>query len=370
MTNIRRWSSTPSFRPRTRPSSAMAGSIIRAWSERCSTIRRKSVSGGRAKGGSTITQQVAKYLLQDDEYAISRKIREMILAFRLEDTLSKQQILELYLNSIFLGRNAYGVQAASRAYFDKDVADLTLPEAAYLAVLPKAPSNYDPVRATERALARRNYVLREMANNGYITEAQRAAAAATALGTIRYGSSAKFRDQGGYFMEEVRRDLMKRFGEDGRRRAQQRLCRRPVGPHLDGAQDAGRGGRGAARGAGQVRRRARLARHRPQHRRQRRLADAIAGRRARHRLPRLEEGGRAGQIRRQRADRLPRRIDRVASGVGRCPAGARRRRNGVQRAPPGHDHRRQAARPRAAMRCARSPKSAAVSSPRKSTPAG
>jgi penicillin-binding protein 1A len=174
---------------------------------------RKSVGGGRAKGGSTITQQVAKYLLQDDAYAVSRKIREAILAFRLEDTLSKQQILELYLNSIFLGRNAYGVQAASRAYFDKDVADLTLPEAAYLAVLPKAPSNYDPVRATERALSRRNYVLREMRNNGYITEEQRASAAATPLGTIRYGSSAKFQDQGGYYMEEVRRDLMKRFGE-------------------------------------------------------------------------------------------------------------------------------------------------------------
>ena len=173
----------------------------------------KSVTGGRAKGGSTITQQVAKYLLQDDTYAVSRKIREAILAFRLEDTLSKQQILELYLNSIFLGRNAYGVQAASRAYFDKDVGDLTLPEAAYLAVLPKAPSNYDPVRATAKALARRNYVLNEMASNGYITEAQRAAAAAAPLGTIRYGSSAKFRDQGGYFMEEVRRDLIKRFGE-------------------------------------------------------------------------------------------------------------------------------------------------------------
>ncbi|MGH6707293.1 MAG: penicillin-binding protein 1A [Sphingomicrobium sp.] len=173
-----------------------------------------SAGQGRVPGGSTITQQVAKYLLQDDEYAVSRKIREMILAFRLEDTLSKEQILELYLNSIFLGRNAYGVQAASRAYFDKDVADLTLPEAAYLAVLPKAPSNYDPVRATARALGRRNYVLREMAANGFISEEQRAAAAATALGTIRYGSSAKFRDQGGYFMEEVRRDLLKRFGEE------------------------------------------------------------------------------------------------------------------------------------------------------------
>ncbi len=89
-----------------------------------------------------------------------------------------------------------------------------MPEAAYLAVLPKAPSNYDPVRATARATDRRNYVLREMARNGYISEAQRAAAAATPLGTIRYGSSAKFREQGGYFMEEVRRDLLKRFGEE------------------------------------------------------------------------------------------------------------------------------------------------------------
>ena len=174
---------------------------------------KKASGGGRARGGSTITQQVAKYLLQDDQYAISRKIREAILAFRLEDTLSKEQILELYLNSIFLGRNAYGVQAASRAYFDKDVADLTLPEAAYLAVLPKAPSNYDPVRATQKALDRRNYVLREMASNGYISEARRAEASASPLGTIRYGSNAKFREQGGYFMEEVRRDLIKRFGE-------------------------------------------------------------------------------------------------------------------------------------------------------------
>lgn len=169
--------------------------------------------GGRARGGSTITQQVAKNLLQDSSYNIGRKIREAILAFRLESVLSKEQILELYLNQIFLGRNAYGVQAASRAYFDKDVDDLTLPEAAYLAVLPKAPSNYDPVRATQRALDRRNYVLREMQSNGYITAQERAAAAATPLGTIRYGSGEHFRDVGGYFMEEVRRELLRRFGE-------------------------------------------------------------------------------------------------------------------------------------------------------------
>src|SRR4051812_44760787 len=169
--------------------------------------------GGRAKGGSTITQQVAKYLLKDSSYNVGRKAREAILAFRLESTLSKQQILELYLNSIFLGRNAYGVQAASRAYFDKDVNELTLPEAAYLAVLPKAPANYDPVRATQKALDRRNYVLREMSRNGYITDDQWKAAATQPLGTIRYGSSEKFRQQGGYFMEEVRRELIKQFGE-------------------------------------------------------------------------------------------------------------------------------------------------------------
>ena len=174
---------------------------------------RKSVSGGRARGGSTITQQVAKALLQDDAYSVSRKVREAILAFRLESTLSKQQIFELYLNQIFLGRNAYGVQAAARAYYDKDVDQLTLPEAAYLAVLPKAPSNYDPVRATRRALERRNYVLREMARNGFVSEAQRSVAAEMPLGTIRYGSNAKFREQGGYFLEEVRRTLLAKYGE-------------------------------------------------------------------------------------------------------------------------------------------------------------
>jgi penicillin-binding protein 1A len=177
----------------------------------------KSVTGGgRAKGGSTITQQVAKYLLKDSSYNVGRKAREAILAFRLESTLSKQQILELYLNSIFLGRNAYGVQAAARAYFDKDVNELTLPEAAYLAVLPKAPANYDPTRATQKALDRRNYVLREMYRNGYLTEDQWKSAAAMPLDAIRYGSNEKFQQQGGYFMEEVRRELINKYGEDAK----------------------------------------------------------------------------------------------------------------------------------------------------------
>ncbi len=169
--------------------------------------------GGRARGGSTITQQVAKGLLKDSSYNIGRKIREAILAFRLESVLTKQQILQLYLNQIFLGRNAYGVQAASRAYFDKDVGELTLPEAAYLAVLPKAPANYDPLRETQRALGRRNYVLREMYRNGYISKEQWQSAAATPLGTIRYGAGEHFLDMGGYYMEAVRRELLRRFGE-------------------------------------------------------------------------------------------------------------------------------------------------------------
>ena len=140
----------------------------------------KSGSGERARGGSTITQQVAKIFFTGDEYSVTRKIREAFLARRIESALSKQQILELYLNQIFLGRNAYGVQAAARAYFDKDVDQLTLAESAYLAVLPKAPANYDPVRHPERALERRNWVLGEMARNGFITAAQRDAAIARA----------------------------------------------------------------------------------------------------------------------------------------------------------------------------------------------
>ena len=186
--------------------------------------------------------------------------REAILAFRLESTLTKQQILELYLNSIFLGRNAYGVQAASRAYFDKDVNELTLPEAAYLAVLPKAPSNYDPVRATQKALDRRNYVLREMSQQRLHHRSAVARGGREPLGTIRYGSNEKFRQQGGYFMEEVRRELIKRFGEEAEGRPEQPLCGRPVGAHLDEPGDAGRRREGAARGPRPLRRRPRLAR--------------------------------------------------------------------------------------------------------------
>ena len=172
----------------------------------------KAGSGERAVGGSTITQQVAKIFFVGNEYSVTRKIREAFLARRIEAALSKEQILELYLNQIFLGRNAYGVQAAARAYFDKDVAQLTLAEAAYLAILPKSPSNYDPVRRPAQALARRNWVLGEMARNGFITAAQRDEARAQPLGTVR-GPSRSVRNVGGYFMEEVRRNLITRYGE-------------------------------------------------------------------------------------------------------------------------------------------------------------
>ncbi|WP_293883681.1 penicillin-binding protein 1A [Sphingomonas sp.] len=169
-------------------------------------------SGRRARGGSTITQQVAKNLLLGNEYSIGRKVKEAILAYRIEGALSKKQILEIYLNQIFLGRNAYGVQSASRAYFGKDVGELTLPEAAYLAILPKAPSNYDPDRATAKATDRRNYVLREMNRNGYITDSQYAASRAAPLGAVNR-VAAREAVVGDYFMEEVRRSLIAKFGE-------------------------------------------------------------------------------------------------------------------------------------------------------------
>ena len=169
-------------------------------------------SGQRARGGSTITQQVAKNILLGDEYSITRKLKEVLVAYRIESVLTKEQILELYLNEIPLGRQSYGVQAAARAYFDKDVGELALHEMAFLAVLPKAPERYGRVGNEAAAIARRNYVLNEMLRSGWINERQRAAAAAMPLGLIaRRGS--QFEAVGGYYMEEVRRELIDRFGE-------------------------------------------------------------------------------------------------------------------------------------------------------------
>jgi penicillin-binding protein 1A len=171
----------------------------------------------RPVGASTITQQVAKSLI-GNEVTYSRKLREALLARRIEAAFTKQQILELYLNQIFLGRNAYGVEAAAQAYFGKSATDLDLAQMAYLAILPKAPSTYSPVSQNARAVARRDYVLRQMLANGYITEAERAAATATPLVAVPNRGLTKAR-AADYFTEDVRRSLIARFGEtpaDGR----------------------------------------------------------------------------------------------------------------------------------------------------------
>jgi penicillin-binding protein 1A len=172
---------------------------------------RKMGSGERAVGGSTITQQVAKNLLLGDEYSVTRKLKEMILAGRIEQALTKQEILELYLNEIPLGRRSFGVQAAARAYFDKDVGDLDLHEMAFLAILPKAPERYGRKGQEQAALGRRNFVLVQMEANGFISGSERRAAAARPLGLVTQRSTRSV--DAGYFLEEVRRELIGRFGE-------------------------------------------------------------------------------------------------------------------------------------------------------------
>jgi penicillin-binding protein 1A len=167
---------------------------------------------GRPVGASTITQQVAKNLLLTGEVSYTRKIREAILARRIEAALTKEQILELYLNEIPLGRRSFGVQAASRAYFDKDVDQLQLHEMAFLAILPKAPETYGRAANAGKAIGRRNFVLNAMQRNGWITVAQRDAAQAMPLGLTESGNRA-VAQVGGYYMEEVRRQLIATFGE-------------------------------------------------------------------------------------------------------------------------------------------------------------
>ncbi|MBB3032770.1 penicillin-binding protein 1A [Alteriqipengyuania lutimaris] len=173
---------------------------------------RKAGTDERAVGGSTITQQVAKNVLLSDEYSVTRKLREMLVARRIEQTLSKQEILTLYLNEIPLGRRSFGVQAAARAYFDKDVGDLDLHEMAFLAILPKAPERYGRERYEELAISRRNWVLGQMEDNGWATPEAVRAAQNEPLGLTSGASNIRNADAG-YFIEEVRRQLLDRFGE-------------------------------------------------------------------------------------------------------------------------------------------------------------
>jgi len=170
-------------------------------------------TGRRPSGGSTITQQVAKNFLLSGEVSLERKIKEAILSFRIERSLSKQRILELYLNEIYLGNGSYGVAAAALNYYDKSLNELSVSQAAFLAALPKAPNNYNPYKRKEAALARRNWVIDRMLEDGYITAADADAAKAEPLGAVTpHETQIAHAD---YFVEEVRRELLERFGEKG-----------------------------------------------------------------------------------------------------------------------------------------------------------
>lgn len=169
--------------------------------------------GERLVGASTITQQVAKNFLVGNEQSVDRKVREALLSFRIEELFTKEQILELYLNDIYLGRGTYGVASAALNYFGKSLTELTVAEAAYLAALPKAPSNYDPERNHDAAIERRDYVIGRMLEDGYVTGAEAELAYAEALVAID-------RDPfelvpADYFVEEVRRELLADYGRDG-----------------------------------------------------------------------------------------------------------------------------------------------------------
>src|SRR5665213_414138 len=169
-------------------------------------------SGRRPQGASTITQQVAKNFFFSNEVSFSRKIKEALLAMRIERAYSKDKILELYLNEIYLGLGAYGIAAASLVYFDKSVNELTSAEAAYLAALPKAPAALHPVRNHDRAIERRNYVIDRLLENGWIKQSDADTARKDPLIVTNRANGAHI-FAGEYFAEEVRRDLFERYGE-------------------------------------------------------------------------------------------------------------------------------------------------------------
>ena len=169
--------------------------------------------GGRMQGASTITQQVAKNFLLTNERTFDRKIKEAILSLRIEQAYSKDKILELYLNEIYLGLGSYGVAAAALAYFDKSVNELTIEEAAYLGALPKAPENYNPFRDPDRAIERRNWVIDQMAANGFIT-AEAASEAQDKPLDVNPRPTGTYLASSEYFTEDVRREIIQRYGVD------------------------------------------------------------------------------------------------------------------------------------------------------------
>jgi penicillin-binding protein 1A len=169
-------------------------------------------SNRRPQGASTITQQVAKNFFFSSEVSFDRKIKEALLAMRLERAYSKDKILELYLNHIYLGLGAYGIAAASLVYFDKPVNELTVAEASYLAALPKAPTTLHPIKNHDRAVERRNYVIDRLLENGWIKQADADKARKDPL-VVTNRSNGAHVFAGEYFAEEVRRDIFERYGE-------------------------------------------------------------------------------------------------------------------------------------------------------------
>src|SRR5215469_3936986 len=163
-------------------------------------------SSRRPVGASTITQQVAKNMLLSNELSVERKIKEVLLATRIDDALTKDRILELYLNEIYLGAGAYGVAAAALTYFDKSLDELTLAEAAFLAGLPKAPNRYNPVRSPQAATVRRDWVIDRMVEDGLITRAE--ATQAEEQPIERRHRQISEQASAPYFAEEVRRELL------------------------------------------------------------------------------------------------------------------------------------------------------------------
>lgn len=168
--------------------------------------------GESLSGASTITQQVVKNLLLTKDRTYTRKIQELILAYRMEQTITKDRILEIYLNEIFLGARAYGVAAAAQQYFNKSLDELTVAEVAYLAALPKAPNNYHPVRKHAEAVGRRNWVIDRMLDDGFITQAEADLGKVAPLETVPRDESRIVNAP--YFAEEVRRELGTKYGQD------------------------------------------------------------------------------------------------------------------------------------------------------------
>jgi penicillin-binding protein 1A len=198
-------------------------------------VRSNFLGGAKVQGGSTITQQVAKNFFLSSKRDYERKIKEMILSFRIERAYSKEKILELYLNQINLGRQAYGVAAAAQVYFNKALDELSVAETAFLAALPQAPSFYSRPANVRAAMNRRNYVILRMLEDGYISKAEAEEAKAAPLGLKPLPPYVSIGAE--YFVEEVRRDMLATYGED-KMKAGGYVIRSTLDPQMQAHADA------------------------------------------------------------------------------------------------------------------------------------